>query len=150
MTRFFKFEADFVESLHCIPMQVRLKLDTCGIKLKLHQWNQFSPGDRQSLIEKPCQSPGEIAEYRQFLQELVLERTGEVVKDLAVEAHPAWMNAASIPQEVEAKANNFEIHLTLEQWANLEPIERFALIKLSRSSHENANFLPALKELNLT
>jgi hypothetical protein len=26
---FFQFEADFVESLCCIPMQVRLKLDTC-------------------------------------------------------------------------------------------------------------------------
>jgi len=32
---FFQFEADFVDSLRCIPMQVRFKLATCGIKLKL-------------------------------------------------------------------------------------------------------------------
>ncbi|HEY9298982.1 MAG TPA: nitrate reductase associated protein, partial [Phormidium sp.] len=28
-TKFFQFEADFVNSLRCIPMQVRYKLDTC-------------------------------------------------------------------------------------------------------------------------
>ncbi len=33
----FQFEADFVASLRCIPIQVRYKLDTCGIKLKLVQ-----------------------------------------------------------------------------------------------------------------
>lgn len=149
MTRFFKFEADFVESLHCIPMQVRLKLDTCGIKLKLNQWNQFKKEDREALIQTPCQSSEEISQYRQLLQELVLERTGEVAKDLPVEDNPPWMNPAEMPDGVQDKAQQFGITLTGEQWAKLEPIERFALIKLSRSSHENANFLPALKELNL-
>ncbi|AFY83784.1 nitrate reductase associated protein [Oscillatoria acuminata] len=149
MTRFFKFEADFVESLHCIPMQVRLKLDTCGIKLKLNQWNRFNKEDQESLIQNPCQSPEEITQYRQFLQGLVLDRTGESAKDLAVEDNPPWMNEAEIPDGVQDKAQQFGITLTLEQWAKLEAIERFALIKLSRSSHENANFLPALKELNL-
>ena len=149
MTRFFKFEADFVESLHCIPMQVRLKLDTCGIKLKLHQWNQFNNQDREALIQNPCQSPEQITQYRQFLQGLVLDRTGESAKDLAVDDNPPWMNEAEIPHGVQEKAQLFGITLTLEQWAKLEPIERFALIKLSRSSHENANFKPALNELNL-
>jgi hypothetical protein len=44
---FFEFEADFVEALRCIPMQVRLKLDTCGIKLKLQDWNHFNQAERQ-------------------------------------------------------------------------------------------------------
>ena len=51
---FFKFEADFVESLRCIPMQVRMKLDTCGVKLKLTHWHQFSQQERQTLVEMPC------------------------------------------------------------------------------------------------
>jgi len=42
MADFFEFEADFVDSLRCIPMHVRLKLDTC-IKLKLAQWNILVP-----------------------------------------------------------------------------------------------------------
>jgi hypothetical protein len=33
--------------------------------------------------------------------------------------------------------------------AKLSPAQRFALIKLSRPSHENHNFLPALKEFEL-
>jgi len=40
---FFDFEADFVLSLRCIPMIVRYKLDTYGVKLKLAHWNHFDP-----------------------------------------------------------------------------------------------------------
>jgi hypothetical protein len=54
MTNFFQFEADFVDSLRCIPMQVRMKLDTCGIKLKLTHWHQFTQQERQALVEMPC------------------------------------------------------------------------------------------------
>jgi hypothetical protein len=34
----FQFEADFVAALRCIPMYVRFKLDTVGLKLKLSHW----------------------------------------------------------------------------------------------------------------
>jgi hypothetical protein len=48
-----------------------------------------------------------------------------------------------------AKAQDFQVDLTLQQWASLTPLQRFALIKLSRSGHENSNFLPALQEFQL-
>ncbi|MEM6714613.1 MAG: nitrate reductase associated protein, partial [Cyanobacteria bacterium P01_C01_bin.147] len=35
------------------------------------------------------------------------------------------------------------------QWADLSPLARFALCKLSRPGHENRNFLSALYEFNL-
>ena len=149
MTRFFQFEADFVDSLRCIPMQVRYKLDTCGIKLKLPEWNQFSQEDRQALIDRPCNTPKEIQEYRQWLQNLVVQYTSKPASELPVEDNPDWMNVATVPPSIGAKASEFGVTLSSEQWANLPPIERFALIKLSRSSHENRNFLPALKEFNL-
>lgn len=50
---FFAFEADFVVSLGCIPMRVRYKLDTCGIKLKLPQWHQ--------LTSNAASSPSRVA-----------------------------------------------------------------------------------------
>jgi hypothetical protein len=56
---FFQFEADFVESLRCVPMQVRYKLDTCGVKLKLPDWNHFSQAERQQLVELPCETETE-------------------------------------------------------------------------------------------
>lgn len=149
MGHFFQFEADFVESLRCVPMQVRLKLDTCGVKLKLTQWSNFNASDRQFLVDSPCETPAEIANYRSRLHSLILERTSESATDLSIDPSPEWMNAIAIPETVQTQARSLNISLTLTQWYSLTPLQRFALIKLSRSSHENRNFLPALKEFHL-
>lgn len=149
MTQFFQFESDFVDSLRCIPMQVRLKLDTCGVKLKLAQWNHFLQADRQALLDLPCETETEVQTYRGFLHQLIQERTGTTATDLEIDPHPAWLDATAIPSSVEAKAQEVGATITAEQWQSLTPVQRFALIKLSRSSHENANFLPALEEFQL-
>lgn len=149
MTDFFKFEADFVNSLRCIPMQVRMKLDTCGVKLKLTHWHQFTQQERLTLVEMPCTTAEEISAYRQYLQELVIEHTGEPASELDIDAHPAWMDATTIPLSIQQKAQELGAALTSQQWAALSPAQRFALIKLSRPSHENKNFLPALQEFQL-
>jgi hypothetical protein len=146
---FFKFEADFVEALRCIPMQVRLKLDTCGIKLKLQDWNHFSQTERQTLVELPCLTSAEITEYREQLNQILIQHTGQSGTDLAIDPNPPWMDAATIPESVTAKAQELDLTITLAQWMALGAIERFALIKLSRSSHENKNFLPAVREFHL-
>ncbi|MCT7951163.1 nitrate reductase associated protein [Ancylothrix sp. C2] len=149
MTNFFAFEADFVDSLRCIPMGVRLKLDSCGIKLKLPQWNKFSEADRQALVEMPCLSDEDVENYRRFLHNLVLERTATVASELPIDENPAWLNEEEVPVSVVEKAAEFGLNLTLEKWQKLSALQRFALIKLSRSGHENNNFLPALKEFGL-
>lgn len=149
MSQFFQFEADFVDSLRCIPMQVRFKLDTCGIKLKLLQWHQFGQDERQSLVDLPCKTTEEIQTYRSSLQDLVLRHTGIAATDLPVEASPEWMDADKIPATVQHQALEAQVSLSLEQWSTLDPLQRFVLIKLSRSGHENGNFLPALQEFNL-
>jgi hypothetical protein len=149
MAEFFQFEADFVESLRCIPMQVRMKLDTCGVKLKLSHWHQFSQEERQKLVKMPCTTREESQAYRNFLQNLVTEKTGKPAGELAIEPTPPWLEIANIPKTVQEKAAEFDLTISQEQWANLTLSQRFALIKLSRPSHENRNFLPALKEFNL-
>lgn len=146
---YFKFEAEFVDSLHCIPMIVRMKLDTCGVKLKLNHWNQFNLDERENLVNLPCESEEEIASYRESLQNLVFHYTEQQAGELSIDPHPPWLNPQKIPLEVQEKAKAFSHTLTPEQWANLSPQQRFALIKLSRSSHENRNFYPALQEFNL-
>lgn len=149
MNNFFQFEADFVDSLRCIPMQVRCKLDTCGIKLKLADWNHFSQAERQALVDLPCGTENEIQAYREFLQQLILTQTGALPSELPVESHPAWMDTATVPETVREKAQELGVTLTQQQWAAITPLQRFALIKLSRPSHENRNFLPALQEFHL-
>ncbi|GAB4243066.1 MAG: nitrate reductase associated protein [Elainellaceae cyanobacterium] len=149
MTQFFQFEADFVDSLRCIPMQVRLKLDTCGVKLKLPHWHQFTPEERQMLVSQPCETEPEVQAYRDLLRQLVQAHTGEFPSDLAIDPQPAWLDADHIPDTVQAKSQEVAVNLTPDQWANLSPLQRFALIKLSRSQHENKNFLPAIKEFQV-
>lgn len=149
MAQFFQFEADFVASLRCIPMQVRMKLDTCGVKLKLSQWHQFNQQDRQQLVDRPCETAAEIATYRGFLHQLILDRTQTIATDLAIDPTPAWLNASQIPASVQEQTTTSGAVITSEQWAGLTPLQRFALIKLSRSGHENNNFFPALKEFHL-
>ncbi len=130
-------------------MQVRMKLDTCGIKLKLSHWHQFSQQQRQILVSMTCITPEETRIYQDFLQNLIVEKTGSPAKDLPIDPHPPWMQTATIPLEVQEKAAEFEVEITKEHWRELSNLQRFALIKLSRPSHENRNFLPALKEFNL-
>ena len=146
---FFQFEADFVDNLRCIPMQVRFKLDTCGIKLQLSDWNHFNETERQALVDLPCHTETEIQTYRESLQQLVQQYNGAPPAELPVESHPAWMESTTIPTFVQHKAQEVGTSIALAQWASLTPLQRFALIKLSRPSHENKNFLPALQEFNL-
>jgi hypothetical protein len=149
MTQFFQFEADFVDSLRCIPMQVRFKLDTCGVKLKLPDWYRLTQAERQELVERPCMTEPEIAAYRTHLRQLVQAHTGERPADLPALSDPDWLNATTIPDSVQLQAEAVQQSISLEQWTNLTPLQRFALIKLSRSQHENKNFLPAMQEFHL-
>lgn len=146
---FFKFEADFTDSLRCIPMCVRMNLDTCGIKLKLAQWTAFTPEERQQLVTLPCTADLDIQAYRQRLKDLIWERTQTQAKELPIDDHPAWLNTGSIPTALQEKAQAHDVAVTLEQWQALTSLQRFALIKLSRPSHESHNFLPALREFGL-
>lgn len=146
---FFQFEADFVESLRCIPMQVRYKLDTCGIKLKLHHWNQLTPVERQSLIDLPCQTEDQIRAYGDHLQSLVIHRTGSPAPALPHPWDSSWQDRDQVPESVQTQAADHQLTLSLESWSQLSPLQRFALIKLSRSGHEHRNFALALQEFNL-
>jgi len=146
---FLNFEADFIESLRCIPMIVRMKLDTCGVKLKLDHWNHFSAVEKQDLVTTYCATTPEIEEYRAYVQNLVASKTGKSAKTLTIDPNPAWLNQNQIPSSLEEKLSEFNQQISLQSWAELSSLQRFALIKLSRPSHENRNFLPALKEFNL-
>ncbi|AFY32557.1 nitrate reductase associated protein [Calothrix sp. PCC 7507] len=146
---FFEFEADFVNSLRCIPMQVRYKLDTCGIKLKLSDWNHMTLIERENLFELPCDTEAEITSYRKYLQQLILQRTGIPATSLSIEPHPTWMDSTNVPVSLQEKVQEIGVTLTLQQWVDLTPLQRFVLIKLSRSGHENQNFPRAIAEFHL-
>ena len=88
---------------------------------------------------------------RQFSQRTRFSRNRER-GDLA-EGRPTLIYGVSdiskIPETIETKAAESSINIAIEQWKKLTPLQRFALIKLSRASHENKNFYPAVQEFGL-
>lgn len=148
---FFKFEEDFIEAgIRCIPMIVRFKLDACGIKLKLSEWSKMTPAERAHLAEAPCEEAFEVLQYRQELYDLVIHRTGEAPTLIPVEQNPAWSRMDEIPYTVNQQLKETSHTCTLQQWQSLSPLQRFALMKLSYSGHENKNFPRALAEFGLS
>lgn len=149
MSPYFQFESDFIGDLRCIPMVVRYNLDSCGVKLKLHHWNQFSEADRLAIIDWPCGTAAEQVAYRDRLQALIISYGNPAAGLLSIDPDPAWLDETEIPDQVIEKANKLGEVIEADRWKYLSPLQRFALIKLSRPSHENHNFLPALREFGI-
>jgi hypothetical protein len=130
-------------------MIVRLKLDTCGVKLKLAEWNHFTQPECEQLVDLPCERSAEINSYRYYVSQLIFKHTGNEASLLSIDPQPPWLNDRDIPPSIVTKAAEQQVNITLSQWASLTPLQRFALIKLTRSQHENNNFIPALTEFGL-
>jgi hypothetical protein len=146
----FDFESDFVNTLRCIPMAVRFKLDACRIKLSLRQWSRFTLEDRHALRLAPCVSQPEVSAYRAALVALVAARTGDAAKPLPDPVDEAWRDPSRAPAGLIAFARSLGLEPpTVAAWAGLTPLQRFTLQKLTRDNHDNINFVPALHEFGL-
>ena len=146
---FFIFESDFVTTLKCVPMIVRYKLDSCGVKLKLSEWARFNLKDKETLAFLPCYTQAEIENYGKFVKKLVQEYF-DCEAALLAAVNDSWNNINEVPEEVQQKALEWECKvITLKNWIELETLQRFALVKLSRSGHEGRNFPIALAEFGI-
>lgn len=147
-SRLLRFEADFVNSLRCIPMIVRLKLSLCGIDLSLRAWGQLSISTRARLVQMPVSQPDELAGYRQFLCD-ALENAAVPVVERDVDP-PLWMRSDAVPDDVAGKAGALGVGEAVAlRWPQLDPLQRFALVKLTQGEHEDGGFLSALREFGL-
>lgn len=149
MAQYFEFESDFVKTMRCIPMQVRFRLDAVGIKLGLKEWARLSPEEKRELAEMPGDTADELKNYHAHLTQLIQTRYGTAAREIPVEEHPAWADTSAVPAELRQRAGEYGVTITTEQWAALDPLQRFALVKLYRPGHEHMNFVPALKEFGL-
>lgn len=147
--RLFAFENDFVRTLRCVPMCVRFKLDRVGVKLTLRQWSRFTLADREALRALPCETKAEVDAWRETLVALIRQRSGEAAGALPPGPAPAW-TAEKTPSEVAAFAEARGARAPTEsEWRAMSRLERYVLVKLTRDKHENANFVPAMREFGL-
>ena len=147
---YFHFEDDFMENnIRCIPMIVRFKMDAAGIKLKLSEWNRFSSQEKIELALMPVGATA-TARYQRHVTDLIEKHTAKTATALAIDADPEWNRLECVPFILRQKANEFDWEISKSQWRDLTELQRFALLKLCRPGHENANFPKAMKEFNLT
>jgi hypothetical protein len=147
---YFRFEEDFITAMQCIPMAIRCKLDTCLIKLRLEEWVKFSLEEKKKLFEMPCIEPTEIETYQKYLRGLVLMHTGHFPAELSSDKNDtSWLDLTKVPVHLSEKALLHGAKIDLSMWQALNPLQRFALVKLGKVSHESKNFVPALIEFGL-
>lgn len=145
--RYFAFESDFVDTLRCVPMCVRLKLDQAGVKLKLNEWSKMDPAERAYMADMPCGTRDEVRGFRDFTSLLVRINCG-ALPSLMTPPDPLW-EAGTAPAQVTEKAATLGLPFPADAWGRLDALQRFALVKLSRPGHEGANFAPALREFGV-
>jgi hypothetical protein len=147
---YFAFEEDFVEdNVRCIPMIVRYKLDACLVKLKLAEWSRMTVEERSLLAVLPCETAMEIEEYRNFLCDIIQLRTGQNATPLSPAAAYTPARLQHMPASLCETLDQQRYTVSSEQWHRLSVLQRFALVKLSTSTHEQKNFPHALREFNL-
>lgn len=143
----FEFERDFAGSLRCIPMIVRQKLDLVKIKMTLRQWSRLPQEERHALVVMSCDSEEEKRAFHTAISALIAQYADEPLRSLTDVDYDAWQRSDVQPEDIQRQAERDGISApNAKEWAAFTPLQRFALVKLAGSKHENMNFLPALKE----
>jgi xanthine dehydrogenase accessory factor len=147
-SHFFGFESDMERALVFIPMSIRLKLDTAGLKLSLEQWQQLPEPVRRTALEMPCERSAQIDAYRAYLTRMAVYYTEEAIESLRP-VEPVWCDDAAIPAVIlEATSAHALTPITLASWRRLTVLQRYALTKLARKGHTR-NLPAAWKEFGL-
>jgi hypothetical protein len=102
LTQHFSFEKKGGDT--CLPMAVRYKLDTVGIKLHLEEWARLTEEERRTLLTWPCASEQDAAGFAERLTSLLESRTGRAPEVFAPLDHPEWLDSQRLPEAVQARA----------------------------------------------
>ena len=147
MMRRFNFEGDIYESLSCVPMAARRKLDRLAIKIGLEQWQKLSHGERLMICHAPASSAEECDALRLFINDVALARSGAPPRQLHEQGRLSADPPSAAPARLVANARTLGVGLTAREWELLDDDERYALIKLGGDEQPSHNLKAALLEL---
>ncbi len=146
MIRKFRFEDEIYESLSCLPMAARRKLDALGIKISLAQWEQLGRGERLMICHALSGSEEERDALRTFIEEATVVRTRSPPKTLPEDVRLSACPPAHLPDLLARNARAIGIELDDTAWAAMDEDQRYALIKLGDTEKPSHNFEAALEE----
>ncbi len=144
--RRFAFEAEIYETLSCIPMAVRAKLDRAAVKIALEQWLALGMAERRWLCEHPTATAQEVESFAESVCRLVAQHSGAAPPRLSSEQQQSAFANAQLQERVAANARLCGFELDAAAWARLDDDERYALAKLGGGQRVRRNFAAALKE----
>ena len=146
MIRKFKFEDEMHESLQCVPMAVRRKLDRVGLKIGLEQWKSLDRGERLAICHFPVDSAEECDGLAVFIREAMKRRFGVEPKSLTDAQRASAEPPASPSPRLVTHARSAGFDLGAAVWSHLDGDERFALMKMGDAETPSHNLGAALKE----
>ncbi len=131
MYRKFSFEGNVHQTLECVPLTVRRKLDLAELKISLRGWQALSMAERMALCHLPVDSAEEVQVYRDVLAGFAARGATplEPLGDPGVGLRP-W-NVGEPPALVRDRLAQMSIALSTDTWAALDEESRYALLKMA-------------------
>jgi hypothetical protein len=145
MMRRFQFEGEIYESLSCLPMAARRKLDLLGLKISHAQWLQLGRGERLMICHAPANSAEESEALSLFINEATVAKGGSAPKEqpeIRVSARPPKSPSARLIEN----AKSAGVTLTQAAWDALDDDQRYALTKLGGAEKLSHKLKAAINE----
>jgi hypothetical protein len=144
--RRFRFEGDIYDSLNCVPMAARRKLDRVGLKVGLEQWQSLSRAEHLAICYMPATSPDECEALREVILTVVKARNRSEPKELPAEARRTAEPPEQPPLLLVQRSKALGFVLSEQVWRGLDEDERYALMKLGNEKTASHNLSAALAE----
>ena len=129
-------------------MAVRRKLDLAGVKLKLQHWSELPATERADLLAW-ADDPTAIEALREHLLRRTASLSAGQARELPRPAGEPWQQGEELPAVLAASCAQLGLKVRGDGWAELDELQRFALVKLSHPGHEHRNLPRALAEFGL-
>ena len=143
----FAFEGEVHQSLSCVPLAVRRKLDVAGLKISLEGWQLLTREERLALCHLPVDSDAEVAVYQEIMRGFCARHAVPLKPLTEVRDHGRSWNSDDIPVPVADRLHELGRALPVAAWRALDEESRYALLKLADPKQAAAKFLAVLAEL---
>jgi len=144
----FRFEEDYREDLHFVPMAMRYRLDLAGMKVGLAEWLLFPVEERFALAAYPLGAGSDCEGFRQALRAVARVRLGREPQSIAPADAAEWGVSIPLPEPVRAACEGSEAKEMESHWAGLSDLRRYALLKMASSRRQPDGFRRAREEFS--
>jgi hypothetical protein len=148
MKREFAFEMSINNSLSCLPMSVKRKLDRVALKIGRDQWLGMTAEERKAISNLPAETEQERETLILFIRKMLADH-GTVPRLLPEMAARLSEPPLEVPAEVVESAREVGFLLDQSKWSTLDEEQRYALTKLLDPGKRNkrmralAEFFPS-------